>query len=79
MQSVSTRFDDDTLLRLDEVANVMKQPRSALIKEAVQRYLDYLSWYQGEIEKGLEDFQADRVSSHEQVKNRIRGLGYHVD
>jgi predicted transcriptional regulator len=39
--TISTRFDADTLTRLDQVAVVMHRLRSALIKEAVIRYLDY--------------------------------------
>lgn len=77
--TVSTRFDADTLTRLDEAASVMARPRSALIKEAVARYLDYLIWYQEEVGKGADDFAAGRVRSQAQVKDRVRGLGFHVD
>lgn len=77
--TISTRFDADILLRLDEAATVMECPRSALIKEAVSRYLDYLSWYKEEVRKGLDDREAGRMRSHEQVKDRIRGLGLYVD
>jgi len=79
MQSISTRFDDDTLIRLDEAASAMNQPRSSIIKEAVQRYLDYISWYQDEVTKGVEDFQAGRTRSHDQVKARVKELGYDAD
>ena len=77
--TISTRFDADTLTRLDEVAAVMERPRSALIKEAVTRYLDYLAWYGGEVQKGMDDVAAGRVKSHAEVKDRVRGLGFRVD
>jgi len=77
--TISTRFDADTLTRLDEVAAAMDRTRSALIKEAVTRYLDYLAWYGGEVQKGLDDVTAGRVKSHAEVKERLRGLGFHVD
>ena len=48
-------------------------------KEAVSRYLDYLAWYGEEVRKGLDDAAAGRVKSHAQVKERVRGLGFHVD
>jgi len=77
--TISTRFDADTLTRLDEVAAAMKRPRSALIKEAVTRYLDYLVWYEGEVQKGRDGLTAGRVKSHAEVKDRVRELGFHVD
>jgi predicted transcriptional regulator len=64
---------------LDELAAAVGRPRSALIKEAVSRHLDYLAWYGGEVQKGLDDASAGRVKSHAQVKDRVRGLGFHVD
>lgn len=77
--TISTRFDADTLTRLDEVAAAVGRPRSALIKEAVTRYLDYLAWYGDEVQKGLDDVAAGRMKNHAQVKDRVRGLGFHVD
>jgi len=41
--------------------------------------LDYLAWYGGEVRKGLDDASAGRMKSHAQVKDRVRGLGFHVD
>ena len=77
--TISTRFDADTLARLDEAAAIVDRPRSALIKEAVARYLDYLAWYGEEVRKGLDDAAAGRVESHAQVKGRVCELGFRVD
>ena len=78
-QTISMRFDDDTLARLDELAGNMERPRSALIKEAVAHYLDYVTQFSAEVQKGLDDVEAGRVISHEEMKSRIRTLGIHVD
>lgn len=77
--NISTRFDEDTIVRLDEAATMTAQPRSAIIKEAVARYLDYLSWYTEEVQKGLDDVSAGRTVSHAEMKEQIRGLGFNVD
>ena len=77
--TISTRFDADTLTRLDEVSAAMERPRSALIKEAVTRYLDYLAWYGGAVQKGLDDAAAGRMKSHAGLIERVRWLGFHVD
>jgi predicted transcriptional regulator len=52
----------------------MERPRSTLIKEAVTRYLDYLSWFGGAVQKSLDDIATGRMRSHAGVKDRVRGL-----
>ena len=79
MQTISTRFDDDTIKRLDEIATQTEQPRSALIKNAIAHYLDYLAWYSDTLSVAYDDLKAGRIVEHEQVKAKVRGLGLHVD
>jgi predicted transcriptional regulator len=79
MPTISTRFDDDTIKRLTEIAAETKQPRSALIKNAVGHYLDYMAWYSDSINAAYDDIRAGRVKSHAQVKAGVRELGLNVD
>lgn len=76
---ISTRFDATTLERLDEAVQALGQTRSALIKDAVNHYLEYLTWYSAEVQKGLDDVAAGRVISHEDVADRLKGLGVDLD
>lgn len=76
---ISTRFDTATLERLDEAVQALGQTRSALIKDAVNHYLEYLTWYSAEVRKGLDDVAAGRVISHEDVADRLKGLGVDLD
>lgn len=76
---VSTRFDTATLERLDEAVHALGQTRSGLIKEAVNHYLEYLTWYSAEVRKGLEDVEAGRVLPHEEVADELKGLGVDLD
>lgn len=78
-QTVSTRFDVDTLARLNELAQMQNRPRSDIIKEAVGGYLDSMAWFRKEVQKGIDDVEAGRVVSHEAVKERFRKLGVDVD
>jgi len=78
-QSISMRFNPDTITRLDEIAQNRQCSRSELIKEAVEGYLDAQIWFENKVKQGLEDIRAGRVVCHEEVKNKVRGLGYHVD
>ena len=74
-QSVSTRFDADTLARLDAVSQKQQRSRSDIIKEAVGGYLDAMVWFEAEVKKGLDDLEHGRVVSHDDLKEEIRKLG----
>ncbi|MDR2892926.1 MAG: ribbon-helix-helix protein, CopG family [Deltaproteobacteria bacterium] len=74
-QTISTRFDPDMLSRLDEIAERQHRSRSELIKEAVGGYLDSMLWFEHEVQKGLDDLEAGRIISHEDLKAELRKLG----
>ena len=76
---VSTRFDAVTLERLDEAVRALGQTRSGFIKNAVNHYLEYLTWYSAEVQKGLDDVEAGRVLSHGEVAEKLKGLGVDLD
>ena len=78
-QTLNSYFDDETLARLNEIAKKQDRPQSEIIKEAVNGYLNHMAWFESEVQKGLDDLDAGRVVSHEEVKESIRKLGYHVD
>jgi predicted transcriptional regulator len=77
--SISARFDAETLDRLDEIAKGLGKSRTAVIKDAVANYLDYDFWFREQVAKGLADLDAGKTVTHEQMKNTVRELGYHVD
>jgi predicted transcriptional regulator len=78
-QTISTRFGPDTLARLDEVATLQKRSRSDIIKEAVDGYLEAVTWLEAEVKKGIEDLKNGRSVSHKDVKEKFKKLGVHVD
>ena len=78
-QTVSTRFDADTLARLNEISQNQQRPRSEIIKEAVNGYLDSMVWFTQEVQKGLDDLDNGRSISHDDLKEKYRKLGIDVD
>jgi len=78
-QTVSTRFDADTLARLNEISQNQQRPRSEIIKEAVSGYLDSMVWFEREVRKGLDDLDNGLCISHEDLKEKYRKLGIDVD
>jgi predicted transcriptional regulator len=79
MQSVTTvRFDQETRAQLDKMAEQMDRPRAWIIKEAVAQYLEREAWYRDEVQKGIDDVEAGRVISHEEMAARLKAKGFNV-
>ena len=79
MQPITTvRFDPETREQLDKMAKLMDRPRAWIIKEAVAQYLERESWYLAEVQKGIDDAEAGRVISHEEVGARLKAKGINV-
>jgi len=79
MTPTTVRLDAETLERLDGFAQASGRSRAWVIKDALQKYLEYETWFAGEVAKGQEDVAAGRTVAHDEVKTRLRGLGLRVD
>ena len=79
MQPVTTvRFDPEIREQLDRIAEQMDRPRAWVIKEAVSQYLERETRYLAEVQKGIDDAEAGRVISHEEVAARLQAKGFNV-
>ncbi|MEF3696847.1 CopG family ribbon-helix-helix protein [Desulfolutivibrio sp.] len=75
----TVRMDEDMVARLDGLARASGRSRAWIIKDALSRYLDYEVWFAREVEKGRMDAAQGRTLSHDEVKDRMRRRGIHVD
>ena len=64
----SVRMEEKKLERIDELAKATNRSRGWLINQAVDRYLEYEEWYLKAVEAGMEDIEAGRIISHENLK-----------
>ena len=79
MQPVTTvRFAPEILDRLDKMAEQLDRPRAWIIKEAVAQYLERETWYLAEVQKGVDDVEAGRVISHDEMAARLKAKGFNV-
>ena len=79
MQPVTTvRFDPEIREQLDKMAERMDRPRAWIITEAVAQYLERETWYLAEVKKGIDDAEAGRVISHEEMGERLKAKGFNV-
>ena len=79
MQPVTTvRFNPEIRERLDKMAERMDRPRAWIIKEAVAQYLERETWYLAEVQKGIDDMEAGREISHDEMAARLKAKGFNV-
>lgn len=79
MQPATTvRFDPEMREQLDKMAEQIDRPRAWIIKEAVAQYLERESWYLAEIQKGIDDMEAGREITHEEMGAQLRVRGFNV-
>jgi len=79
MQPATTvRFTPEIREQLDKVAAQMDRPRAWIIKEAVVQYLERETWYLAEVQKGIDDMEAGREISHDEMAAKIKAKGFNV-
>ncbi len=79
MQAATTvRFDPEIRDQLDKMAELIDRPRAWIIKEAVAQYLERETWYLAEVQKGLDDAEAGREITHEEMGAQLRARGFNV-
>ena len=71
--TLSFRVPADTATELDALADATDRPRSWLLEQALQQYLDLQTWQVGHIAEGLADLEAGRVVDHETLMAELEG------
>jgi len=64
---LSIELDGDLDRRLSEVAEVMDQPKAALVEQAVRDFLELRDWQDTAIEEGLRAAEEGRVFEHDEI------------
>lgn len=74
-ETLSIRLDVATKQRLDLLAKRSQRSKSFLAAEAIAAYVEAEEWQLREIQTGLEELDAGRGISHEQVTKWLRSWG----
>jgi len=68
---IEINFSPELEAKLDRIATQQGRDAQALVREAVERLLDYDEWFSREIEKGLEQIDSGEVLEHDEVGKRL--------
>jgi predicted transcriptional regulator len=74
-KTISFRADAEKIDALDSLAAAQDRPRSYLINEAINNYIELHAYQDALVRKGLEEMRTGRVVSHDKVVERLRRTG----
>lgn len=79
MKATTVRLDEETLMRVDGLAHSVHRTRTWVIKEAVERYLDYEEWYVRQVEEAAAKAGRGEFADSEEVADRFARWGVKVE
>jgi predicted transcriptional regulator len=71
-KTISFRAGAEKIDALDSLAAAQRRPRSYLINEAIENYIELHAYQDALVRKGLEELRKGRVVSHEEVVKRFK-------
>ena len=69
-KTTTIRMDSRALKRIDTLARAMSRSRAWVIKQALDRYLDYEEWFVREVKEALVQARSGNLMEHETVLKR---------
>ena len=72
---LSVRISEDKARRIEALAKATDRPKSWLLEQALDAYLDSQAWQVARIEEGLADIQSGAALAHEEVAEWLAGWG----
>nr|WP_294509328.1 CopG family ribbon-helix-helix protein [uncultured Bilophila sp.] len=78
MTTVTTRIDEETQSRLDQLAKATDRSRSWLVADAIRRYVEEEGWQVAAIEEGVRQADADDFATEDEVKAAFAEWGVDV-
>lgn len=73
--SLAFRVSLDKAKRLEELAAATDRPRSWLLEQALDQYLDLQAWQVEQVELAISEMDAGQGIPHEEIKEWLLGWG----
>jgi len=71
---MEVHFSPDLQAKLSRLAAEQGRDSAELVREAVERLLDYDSWFIREVEKGLAQIEGSKTLTHAEVGSKLEQL-----
>lgn len=73
--SVSVRVSKAKAKKVEQLAKATERPKSWIVEQALDAYLDANAWQVAHIQKGLADLKAGKAVEHERVAAWLKTWG----
>jgi len=71
-KTISFRAESETIDKLDSLAAAQDRPRSYLINEAINNYIELHAYQDALVRNGLEEMRKGRLMGHDEIVKRLR-------
>jgi len=75
MKATTVRLDEGMIGRVDHLAGELSRSRSWVIKQAIERFLEYEEWFVHEVKDGLKEVERGEIATDDEVANRFQKWG----
>ena len=75
MKATTVRLDEGMIGRVDHLASELSRSRSWVIKQAIERFLEYEEWFVHEVKDGLKEMERGEIATDDEVANRFQKWG----
>ncbi|WP_372680003.1 CopG family ribbon-helix-helix protein [Desulfosarcina sp.] len=75
MKATTVRLDEGMIGRVDHLAGELSRSRSWVIKQAIERFLEYEEWFVHEVKDGLKEVEQGEIATDDEVANRFQKWG----
>lgn len=79
MRTTTIRLSDETLSRVDTMADRLNRSRSWVINQAVDSYLSHEEWLVKEIHDGLTDLKQNDLATDDDIRRHLIKWGIDAD
>ncbi len=75
MKATTVRLDEGMIGRVDHLAGELSRSRSWVIKQAIERFLEYEEWFVHEVKDGLKEVERGEIATDDEVADRFQKWG----
>lgn len=70
MKTTTVRIEDNMLKRIDSLATTLNRPRSWVIKQAIENFIEYEEWFVKEVNAGIKEVEQNKIATDRQRSKR---------
>ena len=68
MKTTTVRIEENMLERIDTLASTLNRPRSWVIKQAIENFIEYEEWFVKEVNAGIKEVEQNKIAADKEVK-----------